>query len=737
MPSNFYARHLHVRVKVNDTEIKTTADVRHSQSYDTMASVAEFTIAEQPNTVPAQGDAVEIDLIDVGAGRAYPIFGGSIDEVYIESQPWMMTFRCVDQLEKLRRTRSTGDFNLTGMTDGEAVREILDLCDIDFDEDDIVDCGYELGSMRPVKWLKDGSTSGGDVLAELDRVMGCATMTIGHNRVIRVKLDRVPTSATGKVRTYTKGKSIDFRNDARTLSGRDQIQSFWRIDGVTKELANGCTQTPWAEAKDGNPEIGRRTRTSTQSDGSDFIQDESLARIYVRRMMRIYNRYGDNQVADMQNVPAIRPGSKIAIFDGAYGMPGAPVYGLVLTVERTGVSMTVSLEMGPPGDEGTVTSGVDRVCGDAHGDDNIDDGFTDIDPTFPPDDFGIGDGWDFDLDPLFPGDFDPAPEPFIGCTVDASLQDCTDSNADFCFDDPVTQTTDFGSPPPDACWATDYQTEGNRWFPRTYTVLNDSPSWQVDCVVKSPWRNPGDAALYRLDANGNVTAIGAIGPGTTSIYANTESDPALQDASTDSLLSAPNVAAVSGSVTFTKQGAQMNAEFPVVEGGIEIGGGAEMRLYATPGQTIDIGDSDKVYGVRLATDYQSPIKTGDGPPNQSFGAGNRDNGGNVESSPAELGTAVAFSYAIDETEKAGWGRGYATTDLGSGYIDHLDYLNQTNPLPGEPSLPPNTCAENHDGHKLAIRMISGTAGSATEPAVWVEGMAFGHTTCEINPDYEA
>lgn len=381
-----------LQVSVNDVVVRTTSDISISESLESTCRTAEFVMASQPEPHPAQGDTVLIEFVDGDADLVYALFGGTINTLETESEPWSHSILCCDQLEKLRATNKSGDMDLSGMTDGEAWKAIADYCGVTYDDGDISDAGYVLGSQEPLAWHDDASTAGSAVIQELDSVFGMVTMTIEDNRVIRIPVDWTPTDDIGLYRSYTKGSDADWDAHHRSRGNRDSIQNVWSVTGAAVESSDGaCTATPWAFAVSGNAQIGRRTRTATQTFSSDFIQDESLAVAIIERLMKRTNRSPDKSSITTATDANLHPGHKVKLVDHTYGLnTGSTHRCIVSSVSRSGLSMSAELECGSAGSTGTITHGVDKVCGDDHLDTNLDDGYVPLDPLYPPLDEGEG-----------------------------------------------------------------------------------------------------------------------------------------------------------------------------------------------------------------------------------------------------------------------------------------------------------------------------------------------------------
>lgn len=717
------------RVKIGGVVVKQ-GDLKISQSIDMLTTVAEFSLASRPTAAPEDGDSVAIDWINPGTGRAWAVFRGQVSSIEVDSGPWNFRVRACDILERFRRTKTGSDMNLTGMTEGAAWKAIADACAITYDPADIADTGYVLGGMVPIYWHADGRTPASQIIQELDAVFGMTTQTVGSEdgfRVVRIRLDHAPETTTGLYKTYTKGVSVEFGGHRRVRGDRDAIQNVWAVTGVTEEFDNGCTRTVWARSVSGNAVLGsRRVRVSEQSFSSDLIQSTPLAEAIVRRLMRQTNRLPDVASALFLNDPNVHPGTKVRIIDPTYGLNTGSTGRLFLvrSVDRSDWSMALDLEAGPGGSEGTVTSGAEKVCGDVGTDTGADGDFDPGDFGVPPIDPGFDDG--FLPDDGF-GDLEPPDltSPIIGC-IDETAFDGSGGTHD-------TEIID-GEPPEGTCPGDGL--ENSDWHWRETTRFGGMFEWHVICEIHVPWRQTNGNAIWELDETGAVIAVGCK-EDTVGLYANSEVDPDTQTPETDIVYPAPLMATIAGTVTFNAPGSVLQLQWYAVEpDGDEIAVGPEANLYAEPGLVISPpGGTARTQGVILGTDFLDPLLIGDTPPNESHGAGARNNGGYVDSVPATLGVPVSFSVFADETYNLGWGRIEIQSDLGSGHLEHLDYLVQGTVLPGEPQIPAGTCETTHAGHKLRITLIAGTDSTYDAPAVVLRDLVFGHTTCAVNPDY--
>ena len=312
----------------------------------------------------------EIDLFKyetVGATTEVQ-FHGVIHE--IEGTPPVWT--CVSYKARTRRV-PTGDHNLTGMTDGEAVMHVLDQCNVPYTAADILESGYVLGQVRPVYWHKD--QPGSDLIRQIDEVFGFTTIDIANGRMIRFPVKWTPLNAD-ITHTYTQGVDPTFWSNRRRRSGADDIINQVNVTGLswTPEeddadfaTGSGCTLTYWGRAEGANANLGSTiNRSRGQSYSSDFIQSEALAKSVARRLIRLGNRMPDTITLVTLNDITVYPGVVIGVQDTQAGndltavATSAPF--LVTAVDRRGEEMTLNCMAGGAGTWDTLTSGLQKVC---------------------------------------------------------------------------------------------------------------------------------------------------------------------------------------------------------------------------------------------------------------------------------------------------------------------------------------------------------------------------------------
>lgn len=757
-----YARWL--RVSIGDTIVRTTDDVRISSSLDQMNRVCSFTLAELPVATPADGARVLVELVDTKKNLAYDLFGGLIDGgPEVDSEPFGMTVRAVDQLSNLRLIHTGADMDLTGMTPKTAKMAIFDYCNIVYDAADLVDIDYELGELEPIKWLSDGSTTAGSIISEIDRIFGLSTQTIGDDRVISFRYDYMPEDATGLYRTFTKGSSIDFQAHHRTRGSRNDLQTIWTVTGVEHKF-NGdeCSMTPWAKSVHGTARIGRSRRVPEGTDSSDLIQDESLAEFVVRQHMARTSGISDTGTASTVTSRNLHPGSKIAIQDPTYGIEALPRYYCVTQVEITGLLTDMTLVAGPPGSEGTVTTGVDRVCNDSHSDGDLPGDFEPPDFEFPPLDGGE------EGDEELPTDFPEEPEspdipeepnttdPFLACTEDAYLGICPEPPED----------PDPEDPPLPECHPMTGGIEMCEGTPPLETVCK-TPGWHRQswsesevaytclCEIKDRLRVESSVVgpAYLLAEDGSVDKITTCGllpdehGGTVTLFPSTIDNPESSDAESDQCVSGD--ICISATVQFCYPGERIDLRLFSSAGDCGDYGSIftehAMLLYAEPGHLQgEVWYPETYVGSNLeGVGLQGGERRGTAAPHHSYGPFNFNNGGYPSMDGGlPIGSAldVSVCFQLDPTQPNPiiyWNNG-----VESGYMQHNpwlyeeDHFGQTEPsevfesdthvihaigyvlVPNNEEAPPRSCFVDPD---------------CPGPMIW--NIQMGHSTCAQNPDY--
>jgi hypothetical protein len=752
---NFWTRIIY---GAEDTLAKVEDDVQIQQALEgAVTYVAEFKPTGFQTSILNQGQEITIDTLsfELNASGNYdfrPVFTGVIDPRNAAAAPNSVTVTAVGNLRKLRKTRQT-DYDMTGKTDTQVVKDILTFCGIDFVEANIAGDGYVLGQIVPLKWKK--GQSGFEVLSELDTVFGYATIELGDGTVVRFPYSKIPSEysdtiygTSGTIKNYRAGTvGLTFYDDERSLGSMDEIKNHWTVNGVSWTGAEGaadegCDYQIYAEASAENAMLGTGVYQHDEL-SSDFIQSTALAYKIAARLMRTYNRTPDTVRIEGGNDPKVGVGHLIGVRDSAYGMqlPTTQRY-LVTNTVRVGDLMTIDVVGGAPGDEGTITSWVKKCCGTQKEDGTCDETAGDSSGDNTPDIPDIPDTGE--CDPLtnvncIPGvdtetDGTNFIDPLVGCTTDGAFFQCDPASEDYDECSSFQLSTCEGiTGIIDVCSHAD---SGTHWWKRTEIEMGDT--YLCSCTVRVPWRTASGVPYFRKVGNDIDAVANVDSPSPVILRWNEEIDPDLQTVSTDRAVGTPAVHSISGVVTFNQPGALLSVGFVSIDNGTP----TLMRgtLYADPGQHIVVvAGTDRDIGMSITTELESGILLGDAPPNTSKGGFIRNNGGYVDSSPVPLGQQCAFTFSFDMTAHNGWGRTTGTSCVGGGHIEHNDYLQEGSPLPGEPTDTPSPitlCTANHpQGHWFEVSLTSSNPGDFDAPAVILEGVVVGYDTCEGNPDY--
>lgn len=756
----------------SETLAKVNAPVHIQQALEgAVTYVAEFQPTGYQAGVLVQGQDVVIDNVRLSTEyddgyQTRRVFTGVVDPYSAASFENEVTVTCTGNLRKLRKSRSS-DYSLTGKTDQQAVKDVLTYCGIAYDAADIAGDGYVLGAVKPVTWKK--RQTGAELIQELDNVFGYATIELGDGRVVRFPYSRVPSEyddlvygTKGTVKDFRRGtQGLTFYENERERGSMDEIKNHWRVAGVSWEGAEGaadegCNYQVVAEAFADNDILGAGVYQSDEF-SSDFIQSELLAKKIASRLMRYNNRRADVIRIVAGNDPKVGVGHLVGVRDQAYAIDlDTTQRYLVLNCSRDGDFMTIDCIGGAPGEVGTITSGIDKCCGTQREDGTCDD--TGTNPGTPdPNTPTVPDIPDIDIcDPITNPNCIPLDEdeegadpnlidPIYLCTTEGSflLCDPDDPQYDTCEEGAMLTGSCVGSAPIDVCATSSLGTE---WF--TKIDSDSGAGYSCVCEVHVPWRVNSGTPYFRVgfgESEQIVNAVAHVGTnisGTIELVWNEETDPDLQTQDTDHVLASPLIHSVSGLVTFNTPGSILVINFYEYNGdGVSYSamGAPVLNIYADPGLHITpVGGDAHDLGLVVSTENEGPILLGDALPNTSTGVLQSNNGGYViDSEPAAMGSALAFNVSFDETFHNGWGKTTVFSGIGSGHIVHNDYIEEGNPFPGEPSdTPASICVDKHPlGHALKINMVAGGIGSFDAPAVLLENLVIGHTTCEQNPDY--
>lgn len=680
--------------------IQISSPVRVQQALeDATTYVAEIELAKKPVESLPTGSRIRAYHVNLGeteddGNPMRQMFEGTINRRSGVSHPNQVSLVGTGPLSKLRRTRLS-DLDLSGMTDTEVVRLVLTYCDIDYDTGNIHGHGYELGAIKPVFWRK--GQSGAEIIAELDRVFGCATVENGDGTVFRVRYSRVPTDyddASVKKR-FTRGQSnATFYENERDLGDIDAIQNYWRVSGLSWEgeedtADEGCSFQIFATASDVHAKLGAGVYVGPEEFSSDFIQSEALAKEIARRMMRWYNREPDTVRIVCGNDPDVMPGVLVQVTDHVFGIELSSKLYLVLAMQREGDFMQLDCVGGNGGDYDVLTSGIEKCCGTQQEDGSCTDEGTD--PS--PDDGG---------DPDIP-DFEPTP--------------------DFC--DPLSDPTcipgvDTETPPP---------------INTTDPFINCTDTGNTIDLLSSPWRESGDIN-WRVSGSMVTSGVYTLDGGT--LWYNTTAG--VRNSGNDYVFGGCEGVCVSGTVRFCSNGEEdedlhelIISLFPAPGAG---GGGWATARFAS-GQFLAGYPTQELFGGRTGIEGQS----GQFDPRAAMHHCAADlvasgtNGGLMTGSPG-IGVEAAFGVCFDPCGSPP--KTFHYGDWGSGV--QLPLHCPCRPA-FDPDCPVDTDYPNddHTGHVIMIDLghaLDFDTGFTSDcPKVEITSMNLGFATCEPNPDY--
>lgn len=670
-------RRKHYQVIINNSAtLYTDGPVVMTETIESCVTyVAQFTVWATPTI--NSGDAIEIRQYDRNVRNYIPMFKGKVNRKVGTAFPHLVTIYCVGPLADLQFVRREDDLDLSGMTDGAAVKAILTYCGIPYNNADIQDAGYVLGAQEPVYWRKDETAM--RIIQEIDRAVFMTTKECYAGRVIRYAYTLSPTSDMIYA-TYQAGETATFYGDERDLGDLSEIRNIAHVTGASFPCGTNdeCTCTVWAHAEADHAKFGEGKRTQTNDFSSELIQDEALARFVVRRLMRAHNRDPDRLRIETANDPIILPGRVIGAIDPTYGIDLATVKPYtVVSVQREDDFMVLDCVGGENGAVGTVTSGVEKECNETRSNVSIPGSFTDPPFRQPP-----------TMEPI-PGQPD-IPDEDIN-TTDAFL-DCTASDGMAGFVDSA------------------------------YIDENGFAQWQY--VENSSWRiSTGSGVSAKVGAGGIVEEIVIHqDPGTSLVWNETPGFNSDKNTSNDNLLGTAPAFTISGEVWFASSGDYLMIELRdgIVTAPVAI-------LYASPGLSHD----GHTWSVRARGENQ-PSRTSDSSPPGSCPhvSTNCNNGGYMgkDSGGFPLNEWISFTVSFDITGERH--RVYVSTSTVSGYFEDLECWGPSCQFEfiNEPC--------EHEEHRVILSTPSATGWTEpTNPRMRLRLIGMGHTTCEHNPDF--
>lgn len=664
------------------------------ESLDSLTTTLSFSLSSRPSL--SVGNGVTAEWIDIDAGITRYQFGGSILSTDTESHPQATDVPCAGPLALLRNARrfSDGDLLLTGMTDGEVVEAVLTYCGISFDSDDIHEVGYVLGAQADGGdpedaaniWWRAGE-AGSTIVQELDNVFFFHTYEVGNGRILRQYWEATPSS-TGLYRTYTRGSSRDLFSVHRRYGDPDRITNSVLVKGLSRDCGSdgSCQCTIYSKAIDANPRLAGRSgrgiaRTTRNEFQSDLIQDEGAAEWRARQMMRRNNRLVDELALSALNDPNVHPGSVIGLVDRTTYIDADPRYYIVTTVDRDGYAMTLSAIGGAAGDEGTVTTGVEKICNRTESADSAPgDDLTPI-TDFPP----LDDGLSFDIGDLEDlgdiGEITPPEEP----DITTPFQDCTELDG------------------------------------MAGTGVTETGFLAMSAVDDGVWRASGASVAYHLaglNGSDGVDEIVAYGGGAATIALNETTPYSSKLLSNDTTFPEGPALSLAFDVWFETDSAELQVSFGL--GGI--------ILYPAPGRAVTpIGETEIHVTAQLDTENTTGGEAGNEAehichhPSVDF-----NNGGLRHGSGLPLGTWVPVSVSFDFTA---WPMNTYYAGQDGGYVRDFETCDPW-PFPFDPA----PC--DHPTHRLEISMQTDVGSTLTTPTVKLRGLAVGHTTCVPNEDFD-
>jgi hypothetical protein len=653
-------------------------------------------------------------------------FQGTIDVTTATTSPHKVKVTCTGVLALLRFTPDH-DIELTG-TDITAARLILTTCGVPYTTADVGGWGYPIAQIKPIFWKK--GQSGAEILNEIDRVFGCATIEVGEGRVVRFLYSLVPADyASGlyggayspdvqKSFFFGQSGSTFYANEAE-YGHADQIQNYWRVTGLQYEGEEGaedegCSYQIYAEGKDVHPLLGADVFVGPNEFSSEFIQTEELAKAIAVRLMRWHNREANKLRIETANDANVSVGDLVAVRNPVYGIGLATATSYVVTnINRDGDFMTIDLVGGEAGESGVLTAGIEKCCGTQLEDGTCEETGTNPEPSSPPDP-GIPPDPDVGFcDPIAEPSCDPLGwiEPVLPPNVEDPFLDCTE----------VGQAELMGTGERDG------DTDISGWF----VGDDDDDITTPDTCIQSSWRvllasgytfERDNSNMYWSLVGGTVDKIGrhisaAIAHNTTANDCTTPGEEKTYD--NDTIFGAAEVVCISGQVYFCREDGELFVGLPA---GDSASTGARISFLAEPGFTF----SGVTYGVTASTENQAPIKVGDGPPNRSLGILTRDNGG-LGGFPVPIRTEASWSVCFDIASD--YQRVIYGGDFGSGYMEDERQLTASIQIPPDP-----ICA--HPEHRLVISVQGASTETEDGCISWVRVNEMGSGTCVENPEYE-
>jgi hypothetical protein len=725
-------RNFLVKAKIDGSTVESANPVRIQQQLEgSVTTVAELSLA---GLTPTLDTNLPVTIYHInkalprsdGTWDSRQLFAGTINRIEGVGSPHGVSVSCTGQLAKLRRTRAT-DYAMAGKTDIQVVKDILTFCGITYTPADIQGYGYTIGTaplhgalatdVRPY-WR--AGQSGAEMLQELDRVFGCATIELGNGRIQRFHYTLAPYryDDPSYAKTFVRGQAgVTFYANERQRGDLDQIQNYWSVTGVSIMAAEGdpdegCTFAYSATANADHAKLGAGVDVGPNSFSSDLIDSEALAKTIAIRLMQEHNREPDNVRIVCGNDAKVWPGALILVKDSSYGIDLASSKRYIVSgIAREGDTMTLDCIGGATGATGSVHSFLTKTCND-----NTSNVGTDPSPLPDP---GLG-GPDF---------------PSLG-PIDDPVETPTEPETPKNTDDPFIncdQMVDGATGPAGEHVPAGAMIDGYV-APETLLTTN--------------YRDTGRVA-YHLRPNGTVDHIalgltGTIYPNLVTPYADKTSDNDLF------LPGGPGGMTISGELQFLWPGSvvsfivrgffdpstedvnQMRAEVRAVPG----------RTYTFTGGIGSDDDIDFEMGLFLNSENTNYLMSPYGSNECGLLFHNCDNGGVGMEGGFPILEWMPFSLTFDwsgEYQQIVYSIGPA-----SGYMQDLGSITivEGSDVGGGGTQHHDLCA--HASHHFWIECDGLTPAGSFGPEFGLQASTYqarlrdviwGHTSCEPNPDY--
>lgn len=668
-----------LRVQREGSAIKTTPDFTQSESLESLSGVVTFSPASRPAFAP--NDDITVEWIDVASDIGRFQFAGRVSTLEVNSQPQDLGIPANDVLRRLDFVRKVddGDYEMTGKDPDDVLKDVLDYVGITYDDADITHIAYPLGAQLDLFWRVDQAAS--VVVQELNFVFGMHLFVVGNGRVVWNHYDLAYDDAAGLYKTYTKGTSRTLWDARLTYGHPEEVQSRWKVTGPSIECGsqNACQCQVWAKARDTNPQTGStHQHRPYQEISSDMIQSVPLAESIVRRYQRWFNRFSKHLQLQLLNDPNVHPTAKIRYRDHTTYMDVVTGdFCTVTSVDRQLYEMNVNAICGGPGDEGTVTSGVQKDCNRTESNTTAPGAYTEPDFGYPP----VDDGLIFNDE--FPTGID---------------------------EDQLPNLTD----PYTGCTELDGMTGGS-------SFIGGDGYVSISALDDIKWRSSGASASALLHGTGippvyTIQELVLFGGGAVTLAFNETSPYAAKNLGNDFTVGTAPAFTLSFEVMFEWDGASLEVSFGA--------GGA--LIYPAPG-TVYHGLSGDVFATALLDTENETAYLAGGLPEHTCDHPSvaKNNGGVRVGGGLAVGSWVPVTFSFDYTAPP-MSTYYSGPDGG--------YVRDTTDCDPFGTFTPDPCTDLT--HRLEIRGFTAVGSTFSDPSIRLRGLTVGHTTCTPNTNFE-